>query len=206
MPAAPRPDARRTVLSAAFVLAASLVTAAPAHAAARAQDPAAARAQDPAAARDRDQSAVLTCTLSTAPGRPITFSPPVRLQPRTVTTSGTLNLRDCASSGRVRSRIATGTMTFRGRARTGCTTAAGPRGGADITWYDARGHRLATSHLSATGQGRASLAEIMLNGRVTSGHLAGHRASGSLTPAGRLTNCALTGTATIQGTGRLTIT
>ncbi|GAA4078135.1 hypothetical protein [Actinomadura miaoliensis] len=171
-----------------------------------AADSALASPPSPAERRAPARYGALTCTVTTTSGRPMTFSPPIRLRRQYVNTRARLVLRDCSSADPRRSRIASGVMTLTGNALANCTGVSDLRGRATVTWYDAYDRPLARSSLRTGTQGNRARADAQLNGRVTSGYLAGRTFYGSVRPRGRLTRCfTRQGIPSIHGTGRLTI-
>ncbi|MFC9976571.1 hypothetical protein ACFVH6_37305 [Spirillospora sp. NPDC127200] len=147
----------------------------------------------------------LTCSVRTTQ-RPVTFTPPLRLQRRPTKVTASLAVDGCTSPSGSHQRLRSGVLKLRGSANAGCTGARNLRGGAVITWYDARGRAAGSSRLVARpGQVvRSSLTDALLAGRVTSGPLAGHRATGRVTPAGVLIRCHSQGLSAAYGSGRLT--
>ncbi|NBE97098.1 hypothetical protein FE391_42810 [Nonomuraea sp. KC401] len=156
----------------------------------------------PAAATS--QETLLTCQVATTAERPITFNPPVRFLPHTVTAQAGLALTGCtASSG---TGIRSGVMTVRSTGRASCAGVQDIRGKGTITWYGADGRKIGTSTLRPSVEKLTGYnpGDMLLSGRVTKGRLAGSKVTGTATPTSTVSTCATKGLATIHGKGTIT--
>ncbi|MFF4622751.1 hypothetical protein [Nonomuraea jabiensis] len=149
----------------------------------------------------------LTCAAGTAPGRPITFDPPVGLAPRTISVRGVIQLRSCSSPGGSAGRFSSGQLIIDGTAYASCTAVSHVRGQGRIIWLDAAGHRTGTSILRPAAQSVRGWnpSDAFLSGKITSGPFAGRQVEGRATPTTALDGCALRGLSSMHGTGRMTI-
>ncbi|MEO3796782.1 hypothetical protein ABGB14_41850 [Nonomuraea sp. B10E15] len=158
----------------------------------------------PASATTRQT--LLTCQVSTTAERPITFAPPVRFLPDTVTAQARLALTGCTASSPSAAGMRSGVMTVRSTGRASCAGAQDIHGKGTITWYGADGRRAGVSTLrpsmeKLTGHNPG---DMLLSGRVSKGALAGSKVAGTATPTSNISICATKGLSTVHGKGRIT--
>ncbi|MGK5732207.1 hypothetical protein [Streptomyces sp. URMC 124] len=162
----------------------------------------------PGAARTAAAGTALACSLQTAPGEPLVFSPPVTGRVRQVSATGTVLLDRCTSPGGSQRGIRSGRMVLRGSATANCLTATRPEGSATITWYHGwaqRGRTAGTSRLrpAARGGGGYTPADTFLSGDVVSGRMAYRHVRGWAIPTTDVTGCAGRGLRTVAGRGNI---
>jgi hypothetical protein len=161
------------------------------------------------AVHQRAAAAALTCTVSTMPGRPVTFSPPLRSYPQRMTSRGTLRLTRCASPSGAARRRASGRLDYSGSGTASCTSAGNLRGHATIAWRDVRGRGAGVSHLTSSTRTvtkrmvTLNPADPALSGKVDSGPLAGRSVTGSATAdlAAMAQQCSSRGIGAVSGSG-----
>lgn len=159
----------------------------------------------PATAAPTDLRTVLRCRVSTATERPITFSPELTLQPRTIRVTGTFRVTHCSSPDGSEPRLRGGMAMVQGNALASCTGASRITGSGRIVWYDSAGRHAGVSRfrpLRDTANGH-NPGDAFLGGVVTSGPLTGAYLSGKATPTSDVSQCAGLGLRTVYGTGRL---
>ncbi|MFF4224294.1 hypothetical protein ACX9I7_08900 [Streptomyces sp. L500] len=164
-----------------------------------------ATAPAPATAAPTDPRTVLRCRVATATERPITFSPELTLQPRTIRVTGTFRVTHCTSPDGSEPRLRGGMAMVQGNALASCTGASRITGSGRIVWYDSAGRHAGVSRfrpLRDTSNGH-NPGDAFLGGVVTSGPLTGARLSGKATPTNDVSQCAGLGLRTVYGTGRV---
>ncbi|MCC3777706.1 hypothetical protein [Streptomyces sp. UNOB3_S3] len=175
--------------AAAALLASTALAAAPAH----------------ATAAPTEMRTVLRCRIATATERPVTFSPELTRQPRTIRVTGTFRVTHCTSPDGSEPRLRGGMAMIQGNALASCGGASGITGSGRIVWYDTAGRRAGVSTLQPlrdTVKGH-NPADAFLGGKVTRGPLTGAYVSGSATPTSDVSQCAGAGLRTVRGTGRV---
>ncbi|UBU08692.1 hypothetical protein [Nonomuraea gerenzanensis] len=154
------------------------------------------------------QQTLLTCQVATTPDRPITFNPPVRLLPRTVTAQAGIVLTGCVSSASSAAHLRSGTMTVHSTGRASCAGVRDVHGKGTITWYGADGRQAGVSTVRPSVEKVAGYnpGDMLLGGRISKGTLAGARLTGTATPTSNVNSCATKGLGTVHGVGRITFT
>ncbi|MEO3805440.1 hypothetical protein [Nonomuraea sp. B1E8] len=152
------------------------------------------------------QQTLLTCQVSTTTERPITFDPPVRFLPNTVTAQARLALTGCTASAPSAAGMRSGVMTARSTGHASCAGAQDIHGKGTITWYGADGRRAGVSTLrpsmgKVTGHNPG---DMLLSGRVSKGALAESKVAGTATPTSNVSICATKGLSTVHGKGTIT--
>ncbi|MBD0422639.1 hypothetical protein H0H10_26345 [Streptomyces sp. TRM S81-3] len=158
------------------------------------------------AARAAD-AALLDCAIRTAPGRPVTMTPAVTADARTIGVRATMRLTDCRASTRAGRHVRTGTAHIDGRVRADCSSVTPLGGKATVTWRDASGHRVGTSTIRAVRRTlhTSNVSDGLLNGKVTSGLMSGAKVRGSITPTSRISRCTESGLRSLSGAGRIAL-
>ncbi|MGW0484087.1 hypothetical protein [Nonomuraea sp. NPDC003214] len=154
---------------------------------------------------------LVTCTVSTTPGRPITLDPPVSMTVRRITARATLALTHCTSPNGAHARLRSGWLTAHGTGLGSCTNVDDISATGRITWYDADKRPAGTSVIkpdhSAIEAARSvksyNPGDMLLGGKVTKGRLAGASVAGSAIPTSDITTCTTTGIAAVTGTGKI---
>ncbi|GAA2973303.1 hypothetical protein [Streptomyces enissocaesilis] len=168
------------------------------------------RTAAPAPATSAAVQGTLRCSLVTAPGQRITFSPAVTGATRKISARGSADLNNCTSPNGRQSRIASGRLTMAGTAQASCRRASSLSGKGTVTWYagpNRTGRVLGRSTLApAPGGTRGyTAADSFLNGTVVSGLMAHRAYSGSAVPTNNVRRCFSTGVKYLQGRGAFSI-
>ncbi|GAA2212052.1 hypothetical protein GCM10009850_075140 [Nonomuraea monospora] len=165
-----------------------------------------AAAPAPATASATVQQTLLTCQVATTSERPITFSPPVKLLPRTVTAQAGIVLTGCTSTSPSAAHLRSGIMNVHSTGRASCAGVRDVRGKGTITWYGADGRQTGVSTVRPSVQKVAGYnpGDMLLGGRVTKGALAGSNLAGTATPTSDVRACATKGLNAVHGTGKIT--
>ncbi|MFC5835926.1 hypothetical protein [Nonomuraea insulae] len=154
---------------------------------------------------------LLTCTVSTTSGKPITLDPPVRLVAQRVTARATLALSQCTSPTGAHARLRSGWLTAHGTGQASCVSVSDINAGGRITWYDADKRQAGTSVLNPdtvrTGTVKSyNPGNLLLSGKVTKGRLTGATVTGNAVPTSDVSACATTGLTSVAGAGKVTFT
>ncbi|MFF3666012.1 hypothetical protein [Microtetraspora malaysiensis] len=147
---------------------------------------------------------VLTCTISTNSGQPITFNPPVSQEARTVTVKGPLTLTNCASPDNSFPNLRSGKITIQGSGQLSCVGGAqNVTGTGTITWSDAKGQALGTSTIrpNLNAMNSYNAGDMLLIGEVTEGKMKGKRIAGNATPTSDISQCSSKGVSSLQAGG-----
>ncbi|MFI1801205.1 hypothetical protein ACH427_28195 [Streptomyces sp. NPDC020379] len=152
----------------------------------------------------------LKCSLRTAPGGRITFSPAVSSTPRRISAHGTVDLDDCTSPDGRQSRIKSGRLVLSGSGLATCSGATGVQGTGTVTWYSGGNRtgrvigRTTVRPASGGGQGYTPV-DSFLSGEAASGLMAGHTFSGTAVPTNDVKRCFTAGLGYLEGRGSLTV-
>ncbi|MGW2369690.1 hypothetical protein ACWCZ5_29455 [Streptomyces sp. NPDC001667] len=152
----------------------------------------------------------LKCSLRTAPGGPITFSPPVSNTPKRISAHGAVDLDDCTSPDGRQARIRSGRLVLSGSGLATCSGATGVQGTGTVTWYSGANRtgrvigRTTVRPTSGGGQGYTPV-DSFLSGEAASGLMAGHPFAGTAVPTNDVKRCFTAGLDHIEGRGTLNV-
>ncbi|WP_433256960.1 hypothetical protein ACQPYK_19045 [Streptosporangium sp. CA-135522] len=163
-----------------------------------------AAAQDRPPASPGTELVKLTCTVTTTPGQPVTFAPPITFAPRSVNARGILLLESCTSPDGSHPDLRSGQIMVSTSGRASCGAVSNLRGQGTITWYDADGATAGTSEVRSRSRAlsTAGLADALLAGTVISGTLDGRRVAGTVVPTTD-TSCDFGDLEAVEGSGTL---